>query len=253
MRKIMFMAGALVLAVVLLGALQPAPAAAAGPAYYIVRPGDTLFSIAYRHGMSTWAIANANRLWNPNYIYVGQVLVIPYNPYPVPHPVPQPVPYPVCGVRVNYGDTLTAIAARLRTDAWTIARLNGIYNMNWIYAGQWLRVPNCQPGPVPPPVPTVRRNISGNWSSGGSMFQLAEAIGCPGPSCGVAGTYIPNFGGAAVQVSGTVNVQTGAVSITIPGTMPGAPPSYFNGVISADSRTMTGQLTGVGAITFTKQ
>lgn len=252
MRKIMFMAVAIILVVVLLGAGQPTPAAAAGPAYHVVRPGDTLYSIAWRYGMSTWAIANANRLWNPNYIYVGQVLVIPYTPYPVPYPIPGPFPGPVCTVRVNYGDTLSAIAARLRTDVWSIARANGIYNLNWIYAGQWLRIPNCSPSPVPPP-PVTRRNISGTWSASGYMFQLTEAIGCPGPSCGVAGTFIGGFGSAAVQVNGTVNVQTGAVSITIPGNMPGAPTQTFNGVISADSRTMTGQLSGVGAITFTKQ
>jgi len=155
MRKFMLLAVMIVLMVFLLGAAQPTPAAAAGPAYHIVRPGDTLSSIAWQYGMSTWAIANANHLWNPNYIYVGQVLVLPFNPnpvpYPVPHPGPYPIPSPVCGVRVNYGDTLTAIAARLGTDAWAIARANGIYNLNWIYAGQWLRLPNCLPGPYPHP------------------------------------------------------------------------------------------------------
>lgn len=44
---------------------------------YCVRYGDTLSSIAWRSGTSTWAIANANGLWNPNYIRVGQCLHIP--------------------------------------------------------------------------------------------------------------------------------------------------------------------------------
>ena len=143
MRKILLVVIALVLSVVLLTAAQPSPVAAMGPAYHIVRPGDTLSAIAWQYGLSTWAIANANHLWNPNYIYVGQVLVIPYYPGPIPGPMPGPIPHPACSVRVNYGDTLSSIAWRLRVDVWTLARANGIYNLNWIYAGQWLRVPNC--------------------------------------------------------------------------------------------------------------
>jgi LysM repeat protein len=263
MRQVLFVAVAAILAVVLLTAAQPSPVSAAGPAYYVVRPGDTLTAIAWRYGMTTWAIARANGIWNPNYIYAGQVLVIPYVPGPFP-PVPPyppgPIPGPIyqCAVRVNYGDTLIAIAARLRTDVWTLARANGIYNLNWIYAGQWLRIPGCSPYPVPvPPSPVPqRRNISGTWLSGNYSFQLQEALGCPGPNCAVTGKFIEAHGTTTpdmTDVTGSVNVNSGAVSITIPGNMPGAPTRYFNGTIDAYSRTMTGQLTGVGALTFTKQ
>jgi LysM repeat protein len=44
---------------------------------YTVRHGDTLASIAYRHGTTAGAIASANGLANPNYIYPGQQLRIP--------------------------------------------------------------------------------------------------------------------------------------------------------------------------------
>jgi len=44
---------------------------------YIVRPGDTLFSIAQAHNTTVWSIRIANNIPNPNWIYVGQVLVIP--------------------------------------------------------------------------------------------------------------------------------------------------------------------------------
>lgn len=44
---------------------------------YIVRPGDTLYSIARRNGKSVTAIASANNLVNINLIFVGQRLVIP--------------------------------------------------------------------------------------------------------------------------------------------------------------------------------
>lgn len=52
-------------------------AAAAGPVYHTVLPGQTLYSIAANYGTSVWAISCANGIYNPNYIYAGQVLVIP--------------------------------------------------------------------------------------------------------------------------------------------------------------------------------
>ncbi len=46
-------------------------------AMYTVRAGDTLSSIAWRHGTTVWAIATRNNIPNPNLIFPGQVLCIP--------------------------------------------------------------------------------------------------------------------------------------------------------------------------------
>jgi putative chitinase len=54
-----------------------APAPAPWPGTYIVQRGDTLTAIAWRFGTTVWAIAQANGIWNPNFIYVGQRLLIP--------------------------------------------------------------------------------------------------------------------------------------------------------------------------------
>jgi LysM repeat protein len=51
--------------------------ASSGGQVYTVRPGDTLSAIAFRYGTTIWAIANANGLANPSYIYPGQRLTIP--------------------------------------------------------------------------------------------------------------------------------------------------------------------------------
>ncbi len=51
--------------------------ASSGGKVYTVRRGDTLASIAYRHGTTAAAIASANGLRNPNLIYRGQKLRIP--------------------------------------------------------------------------------------------------------------------------------------------------------------------------------
>jgi len=44
---------------------------------YVVKAGDTLFSIAARFNTTTYALQIANRLPNPNFLYPGQTLVIP--------------------------------------------------------------------------------------------------------------------------------------------------------------------------------
>jgi len=44
---------------------------------YTVRPGDTLYAIAWRYQANVWAIVTANNIHNPNLIFPGQVLCIP--------------------------------------------------------------------------------------------------------------------------------------------------------------------------------
>ncbi len=54
---------------------SPAPAGIAGT--HTVVPGETLFMIAQRYGVTADMIASANGLANPNQLYVGQVLYLP--------------------------------------------------------------------------------------------------------------------------------------------------------------------------------
>ncbi len=51
--------------------------AAPGEQVYIVRSGDTLYSIARRFGVTVQALQQRNNLANPNDIKVGQQLIIP--------------------------------------------------------------------------------------------------------------------------------------------------------------------------------
>jgi putative chitinase len=122
-------------------AAPAAPAAACGPRVHIVRYGETLFSIGRWYGVNPWTIANVNGLVNPNYIYPGQRLSIPGTACYTPPPQ-------TCyncgygrGYVVRYGDTLSTIAWRHGVDMWSIAQANGIYNLNHIYAGQYLVIP----------------------------------------------------------------------------------------------------------------
>ena len=126
-------------------------ASAAGPIYHTVQPGQTLYSIAAWYHTSVWAIACANGLYNPNYVYAGQVLRIPSSygygsgcaapQYTSWHPHPHPTPGWGCYYTVRWGDGLFRIALKYGVPWTVLAQINGLYNGNYIYAGQVLRVP----------------------------------------------------------------------------------------------------------------
>jgi LysM repeat protein len=75
---------------------------------YRVRWGDTIGKIAARTGTSVWAILNANpQIWNPDLIYVGQVINLPAGASPRPYPTPAPTQPPALPPVVNSYSTLT--------------------------------------------------------------------------------------------------------------------------------------------------
>lgn len=132
---------ALAVAVVL--ALLPTHQASAYPgAMHCVRPGETLYRIALMNGTSVWSIAAANGIANPNYIRVGQCLVIPGMPPCAQCPRP---PYPpMCGPGRHFvqpGQTLFGIGRSYGVSPWAIAYANGLPNPNYIRAGQCLVIP----------------------------------------------------------------------------------------------------------------
>lgn len=126
----------LVVALILPAVALAAPAESGG-FWYQVKPGDWLYSIARKYGVSPYAIASANGLVNPNLIYAGQWLWVPYAPYDSPYPPAGCRYYPY----VQPGQTLYSISRYYGVSPWAIARANGIYNLNLIYAGQTLCIP----------------------------------------------------------------------------------------------------------------
>jgi len=104
---------------------------------YVVRAGDTLWSIAARHGTTVNAVVQANGLANANRIYAGQRLIIPGSGSSVGASQTSSGGTYV----VRRGDTLASIAYRHGTTVWTIANANGLANPNYIYPGQRLRIP----------------------------------------------------------------------------------------------------------------
>jgi LysM repeat protein len=114
--------------------------ATTGPQQYVVKAGDTLYSIASRYGLSVPTLARANNITNPALIYVGRVLTIPGSGT-VPSPQPQPGPGDDLVHYVQPGENLFRIALKYNYDYYYLARYNDISNPAVIYVGQPIRIP----------------------------------------------------------------------------------------------------------------
>lgn len=96
---------------------------------YVVRPGDTLFAIARRFGVSLTELINVNQPVNPEELIIGQAILIPT-------PSPEPLRY-----RVAPGDTLFQIAQTFNTTVAAIVQANQIPDPNQIQVGAVLTLP----------------------------------------------------------------------------------------------------------------
>ncbi|MDQ6838549.1 MAG: LysM peptidoglycan-binding domain-containing protein [Actinomycetota bacterium] len=147
---------------------------------YTVRLGDTLGVLAERFGTTVSALAQTNRLVDPNFIYVGEVLSIPGRVAAAP-PSARPVgrssaaairvvpaapmrpavvasraappapsvpmavsarstPASQSAYTVRLGDTLATVATRLGTTPAALAETNDLADPNFVYVGEVLRL-----------------------------------------------------------------------------------------------------------------
>ena len=105
---------------------------------YTVQPGDSMFSIAQRFGVSLNALIAANpQIPNPNLIFPGQIVCVPTGPSPGPCP-PGTFAY-----TVRPGDSMFSIAQRFGVCLNALIAANPqIPNPNLIFPGQTVCVPN---------------------------------------------------------------------------------------------------------------
>lgn len=142
------------------GATSAAPAAPAptgSATTHTVAAGDTVFSIAQRHGTSVDAVLAANGLTRASVIYPGQQLALTGSSAPPPAAAaPATPPAPVAAGSQTHavaaGDTLFAIAKKYGTTVAQLYALNGLASGAIIYPGQNLVVAAA---PVTAPAPAA--------------------------------------------------------------------------------------------------
>lgn len=108
---------------------------------YVVQPGDNLFRIGLRYGLTVDQLARANNITNPALIYVGQVLTIPAPGSGVPDGSPPSTGTCATIYVVKPGDNLFRIALRYGYSQYYLAQVNGIANPSLVYVGQQICIP----------------------------------------------------------------------------------------------------------------
>ena len=99
---------------------------------YVVKSGDTLYSIGVAHGVSWVQIAEANGISEPTRIVTGDTLKIPVN---------APGPSPQFSHTVRSGETLYSIAIQYGVSWTELAAENNVSSPYIIFPGTLLQVP----------------------------------------------------------------------------------------------------------------
>lgn len=128
-----------------------------GPVY-IVQPGDTLWAIAIRFGVSVTDLMNANRMSDAGQLAAGARLVIPGL---------KGIQGVLTTSTIAYGDTLRSLSRRYQLPIETLVRLNHVTSPAELYAGATLVIPE----PANALAPTRRSMLS----PGQSLLELAIA------------------------------------------------------------------------------
>ncbi|MEM7538640.1 MAG: LysM peptidoglycan-binding domain-containing M23 family metallopeptidase, partial [Chloroflexota bacterium] len=135
------------LVIILFLTMNPTIASAQGVGSYTIQPGDTLFVIAQRFGISMESLVEFNNIENVNLIQVGQVLLIPAT---------EDVDTGLLGnvetdvVYAKPGETLGQLVTRTAQDLPVIAALNTSTETSRLFPEQPILIPAIQPSAPQP-------------------------------------------------------------------------------------------------------
>lgn len=159
---------------------------------YIIRTGDTLYSVARKHGVSYQSILQLNAVKNPEKIYVGQRIRIPSSPKDGSVGDQNYREH-----RVKKGETLFGIARETGISVTTLKEINKLSDSYVLKEGSILKVPEDISSPGKAAVtmqstpaidqkpPSVPANVVSETSSTGSTSNSAAGTGA-GPAVGTA-------------------------------------------------------------------
>ncbi|MEA2021766.1 MAG: LysM peptidoglycan-binding domain-containing M23 family metallopeptidase, partial [Candidatus Caldatribacteriota bacterium] len=109
------------------------------PVTYIVKPGDNLWNIAQKHGISVKTIAAMNNLASKNLLSVGQKLEIPSIGGGFPKTTQKQEPT-IINYTVVKGDTLWTISKRYDVKMTSIISANNLKEISRLSIGQKLKI-----------------------------------------------------------------------------------------------------------------
>ncbi|MEA4883963.1 MAG: LysM domain-containing protein [Clostridia bacterium] len=200
-----------------------------GGTLYVVRAGDTLYTIAQRFGTTVNALMAANPGIDPLNLMIGQTICIP---------IPGPAPCPGFIYVVQPGDTYYLIARRYGTTVDALIRANPGVDPNRLYVGQRICVPTVVIPPPPitrvcvlalsPRVPTYAPNAGGAlWlrtDQFGNTQVLVSSVNLPQLSTSEPYRAVFSWPGGAVSVplapvAGLPGVWVGAATQAFPATL----------------------------------
>ena len=167
------------------GSAAATPSASDGT--HVVSPGENLYRIALRYGVTVQALAQLNGITNHNHVVVGQTLCIPGNSTV---PTTSPPARAATTHTVRSGETLAAIAMRYGVTTWALAQANSISNPALIFPGQVLTIPGANgPATAPAPVSTgggkrIVIDLSEQhlyaYQGGALVYSFVASTGMPG-------------------------------------------------------------------------
>jgi LysM repeat protein len=174
-----------------------APSAASAEAAHVVRPGETLWTIAQSNNLLTSALARFNGLSEDAQVVLGSTIRVPteaealsvVNGAPAPTTAPSPssgAPSVQGAYTVRVGDTLSGLAAQSRIPVSQMAAMNGLDPDGFLVAGTVVKLPAGAPTPAradePAPAPVVAQadpEPTPTRLSAGDVSSIAAEHGAP--------------------------------------------------------------------------
>ena len=156
--------------VALLASAWLRPAYLAAETVVLVQAGDSLSSIAFDHGVTVEALMAANGLDDPDLVFMGQELVIPGTDAPTTTSAP-------LVVIVEYGESLSIIAARHGVTVAAVMAANDLSDPDRIYVGQELTIPSATAPTTTAPPGTTLPALVVTVEFGDSLSVIADRHG----------------------------------------------------------------------------
>ncbi|MEV4775166.1 LysM peptidoglycan-binding domain-containing protein [Microbacterium sp. LWH12-1.2] len=153
------------------------------PGTYVVQPGDTVFGIAERFGLSTADVLTWNGLTWRSVIYPGQSLTLADTAVPAaPAAVEPATPAATTTHAVVSGDTIYAIAQKYGTTVDAVLAANALTRESIIYPGQTLAVSGTAAAAASPAAPVTapaapEAGQTHTVAAGDTLFGIAQKYG----------------------------------------------------------------------------